>query len=279
MADPGISAATRLEPLGEGRYAASVPSGWSVSAGANGGIVAAILARAAVDEVADRERPLRSFTAHFLRPAQSGVAEIGVTTERQGRTLTTLSVRMSQAGKTVALALAACGAPRERDLFDTAPAPQVPPASEVAAIEGDPAQAPEVFSRFEFRPVFGPGLPGITGDEGTALSGGWLSPREDAELDEPTVCALLDAWWPAGFAKIPLPAALPTIDYTVHIRRPLPAGTDDPVLVRFSSRVLADGYVEEDGELWSADGVLLAQSRQLAVHLADRRNTMDNASG
>jgi hypothetical protein len=30
----------------------------------------------------------------------------------------------------------------------------------------------------------------------------------------------------------------------------------------------AEGYLEEDGEVWSADGRLLAHSRQLAVVVA-----------
>jgi acyl-CoA thioesterase len=272
MADLGIAAATQLEELGHGRFGAVVPGGWSVSAGVNGGIVSAILARAALDEVSDPQRPLRSFSAHFLRPVQPGPAELEVTREREGRTLTTLTVGMSQEGRTVALALVACGAARAQTLFDTAQAPQVPPAQEVPAIGGDPSQAPEVFSRFEFRPVFGPGLPGLPGepDDGVALAGGWIEPREKGPLDAPTACALLDAWWPAGFAALGEPAALPTVDLTVHIRRPLPNAATGPVLVRFKSRLLTDGYVEEDGELWSADGLLLAQSRQLAVHVTER---------
>jgi len=37
--------------------------------------------------------------------------------------------------------------------------------------------------------------------------------------------------------------------------------------VRFSTRALMDGYLEEDGELWDADVRLVAMSRQLArVH-------------
>jgi hypothetical protein len=40
---------------------------------------------------------------------------------------------------------------------------------------------------------------------------------------------------------------------------------DDPVLGRFESRHSAEGFFEEDGELWSPDGVLIAQCRQLAL--------------
>ena len=39
------------------------------------------------------------------------------------------------------------------------------------------------------------------------------------------------------------------------------------VLGQFRTRTVAEGFLEEDGELWTANGVLLAQSRQLAVML------------
>ncbi len=80
--------------------------------------------------------------------------------------------------------------------------------------------------------------------------------------------ALADAWMPPVFGRITQPAAVPTIDLTVHLRNPQPVDVDDWVLVVFRSTVASDGFIEEDGELWSRDGTLLAQSRQLAVVLA-----------
>lgn len=60
------------------------------------------------------------------------------------------------------------------------------------------------------------------------------------------------------------PNGVPTIDLTVHFRQ-APSRQPGWALVRFRTTVAAEGYVEEDGEAWSADGRLLAQSRQLAV--------------
>ena len=64
---------------------------------------------------------------------------------------------------------------------------------------------------------------------------------------------------------------VPTVDLTVHFREPLPVLTmapEDHCFGRFWTTMSRDGFIEEDGEVWSPDGRLLAQSRQLAVHLA-----------
>ena len=60
----------------------------------------------------------------------------------------------------------------------------------------------------------------------------------------------------------------PTVDLTIHFRGPLPQPAAEPgerVLAVFRTRLAREGFLEEDGELWSRDGVLLAHSRQLAL--------------
>jgi acyl-CoA thioesterase len=57
---------------------------------------------------------------------------------------------------------------------------------------------------------------------------------------------------------------VPTVDLTIHFRDE-PAPVHDWCLARFVSRHASHGFVEEDGEIWSRDGRLLAQSRQLAL--------------
>ena len=55
----------------------------------------------------------------------------------------------------------------------------------------------------------------------------------------------------------------------MHFRAPLPLA-DALLLGRFRTRLVRDGFFEEDGELWTADGTLVAQSRQLGLLLDAR---------
>jgi acyl-CoA thioesterase len=52
-----------------------------------------------------------------------------------------------------------------------------------------------------------------------------------------------------------------TVELTVHIRaRPTPGW----FACKATTRFVIDGYHEEDFEIWTPDGTLIAQSRQLA---------------
>jgi hypothetical protein len=94
--------------------------------------------------------------------------------------------------------------------------------------------------------------------------------EEPRVADAPMMACLLDAWPPAVFPRSTKRIVAPTIDLTMHFRVPLPlpgAGPEDFYLGRFTSTLGREGYFEEDGEIWSPDGRLIAQSRQLALAL------------
>jgi acyl-CoA thioesterase len=64
--------------------------------------------------------------------------------------------------------------------------------------------------------------------------------------------------------------AVPTVELTVHFRdreRLCTLAPEEHCLAVFRSKTAQEGFIEEDGEIWSADGRLLAQCRQLAVLL------------
>lgn len=258
---------TAVTPAGDGRYDARIDPGWWIERGPNGGYLAAIVLRAIVAEVADPDRRARSLTLHYLRPPQVGPCEVHVTVERTGRGVSTVSARLRQDGRDCVLALAALGLDRDGTSFADLEAPIVPPPEEIPARGPGPVVISE---RYDTRPAIG-GVPweGPVGDE--ALTGGWIRTTDDDPVDEILIAALTDAWPPAVFTRAATPIGVPTVDLTIHFRH-APASAADGAgpwsLVRFRTTTATDGFLEEDGEVWSPDGVLLAQSRQLAVIVA-----------
>jgi acyl-CoA thioesterase len=125
----------------------------------------------------------------------------------------------------------------------------------------------EMHARYDSRIAVGAPFSGAP----EATIGGWIRLAEPRLADALLVAAYTDAFTPAVFAAVRGRGNLgpvPTLDLTVHFRTTLPvegAKPDDYCAVTFRSRVARSGFVEEDGEIWSASGLLLAQSRQLAI--------------
>jgi acyl-CoA thioesterase len=261
-----FDADTGVEELGEGRFATSISERWWVEKGPNGGYVAAVVLRA-IQKMAGPERAPRSLTVHFPRAPVAGPAEISVTVEREGGRASFLVARLEQHGKLQATALAVLAEDWDATGYSEAEMPEVEPPGELYNPNPDVvAGMPPMMQNYSVRPALGE--PAFSG--GAPHSGAWFRAREPRLLDAPLAAAILDAWFPAPFVRIARAAPAPTIDYTVHFRSPLPpagASAGDPFLAVFKSGLARHGFFEEDGELWSADGTLLAQSRQLALLL------------
>ena len=260
-----FDADTAVTPLGENRFEAQLSESWWVGRGPNGGYLAAVLLRA-LQAVAP-ERPPRSLTIHFLKPPDAGRAEIEVRVDRAGRRASFLSARLLQEGELQATALAALSDAWPGPDYAAAAMPEVPPAEALPVLEREAIGAPPFFDNYRAIPALGE-TPFSGGSE---PSGGvWIGAAQPRVLDAPLAAALLDAWFPMPFILLDAPKPAPTLDYTVHFRAPLPlprSSPEDLHLAVFRSALARDGFFEEDGELWSPGGELLAQSRQLALIL------------
>ncbi len=264
-----------VEHLGAGRYGAVASARWGAYVGPNGGYLAALVLNAFTDTVNDPARRVRSISLHYLEPPAFGPLEIDVSVERAGRSMTSLTGRIRQGGRAKVLATAAFSSDRRSPAFQDAMMPPVPP----------PALS---------RPPIGTAVEGHAGTPGVAndgpaegleivqvMGGGqqsgapadiaaWVRLTEPRPLDALLAAVYVDGWYPALSVRIPEPVPAPTVDLTIHFRQHLPPDGADPTtpyLLRLISRVAADGFVEEDAELWSPSGGLLVQSRQLEVVL------------
>ncbi|HEX8206593.1 MAG TPA: thioesterase family protein [Solirubrobacteraceae bacterium] len=253
-----------LEPGADGALHGQVAPGWHTPRGPLGGYVMAIVLHGMTIAVGDEERQPRSLTVHFLRPPHDGPVTVVPTVERAGRTMTAVTARLLQDDKLVALAVGAFATAWESPLLDDAPMPAVDPPDPARPPIGDlrgGRPAAEFTKRLTMQRRFGE-PPFSSAAHGEV--GGWLGLRESRPVDALAVVVLADAWFPAPWPRLKELAPAPTIDLTVHFRAPLPL-PDGVLLGRFRSSLVRDGFFDEDGQLWSEDGGLVAQSRQLGL--------------
>jgi hypothetical protein len=107
--------------------------------------------------------------------------------------------------------------------------------------------------------------------------GAWLGLAEPRAIDALALAFFSDSLFSPPFIRMSTRATSPTIDLTIHFRAAgrtvggaaagaaTAGGADELCFARFRTGVVHEGFFEEDGAIWSADGTLLAQSRQLAI--------------
>ena len=141
--------------------------------------------------------------------------------------------------------------------------PEVEPPEAAPPTTGElPRRDPPAFTqRLTMQHRFGE--PPFSGAEHGEI-GGWLGLLEERPLDALAIAVLADAWFPAPWPRLDALAPAPTIDLSVHFRTGLPL-PDSLLLGRFTSALVRDGFFDEDGLLWTPDGTLVAQSRQLGL--------------
>ncbi|MEX2209036.1 MAG: thioesterase family protein [Myxococcota bacterium] len=259
------SAATRAA---DGHYDVRIDGAWWIVVGPNGGYIAALFLRALQDAVGDATRAPRSLTVHYVTPGVEGPARVRVRTERSGRSLTSLSARLEQDGKLVALALATFARSRDALEFQDLQMPEVAPPEALPEREPVHGRTVPMRARFHTRPAFD----GVeSGSASRTIGGGWMRLAEPRVPDAAALAMFCDAWPPTIAQRQALGTSglrgVPTIDLTVHFRAPAPSNArpDDFYLCVFRTQTARGGFLEEDGEIWTRDGLLLAQSRQLAM--------------
>jgi len=253
---------TALEALGDGRYRGTMTDRWTVGAGLNGGYVAAFALRGVMSE-SPQPDPL-SMSVHYLDRAMPGPAEVLVETLRVGRAHATLGFRVVQS-EIKAAGLVTFGRHRGVGRHDFAPTPIETALDPEACLRlaPDNLSGSTLWRRLDLRISKPDDVFFLRDAPGEATTGGWTRLADGRPTDVLAVPLLLDCWPPAVFGRTLEPTAFgaPTLELTVHWRnRPGPGWHQ----TWFETRLVAGGYTDERGELWTDDGRLVAESRQLA---------------
>lgn len=259
----GFHADTAVRAAGDGLWEATLCEGWDVVGNANGGYLLALAARA-MTEASERVHPV-SLSAHFLSPGRPGPLQIRPRVIKAGRRFATVDAGVFSEQRQLLQLLGSFGdsASLEGPVRIEDRPPELPPPEDCPRVVASPAGfPPAMMNRIELRlhpedSRFAEGKP-----SGRPLFRGWFRLPEQEPLDAFALLLALDAFPPTVFnANLPV-SWTPTVELTAHIRA-LPA--QGWLRCRFSTRFIAGGLLEEDGEIWDERGHLVAQSRQLAL--------------
>ncbi|HUN31769.1 MAG TPA: thioesterase family protein [Trebonia sp.] len=246
---------TRLTTAGDGVFEAAISDRWSGLASVNGGFLMATCLKA-LSAVAPFPDPV-TVSGLYLRPGNAGPAVVRTELIRAGRTTAFCEAHLSQAGKEVLRVTSAFADLSEATVaYAGASAPKLPAPEDCLELSG--LATISLSKRFEYR---GPAVPGwLTGSpSGEPYAEFWMRFADGRPADTKTLPFIVDAAPPA---VLELGMSSTTIELTVHVRARPAAGW---LACRTATRFVTGGYHEEDFEVWDSAGVLVAQSRQLAL--------------
>ena len=243
------------------RFDTPVRAGWEVGEVSNGGYLLALIGRAMVDAA---KRPPLTVTSHFLVPVRPGPAMTTVDVVRSGRRFATVRATLERDGRPLVTALGTFGVADGGGVSKLAGAPpEIEPYEDAVDIAdvGEPPY-PTLNDRLASRLRHGDDGFRFGSPTGTAELAGWFAFADGGPIDEVALLFAADAFAPPIFNS-GLPVGwVPTLELTVHVRAVPSSG---PVGAKFVSRFISGGLLDEDGELWDAEGTLVAQSRQLSL--------------
>jgi acyl-CoA thioesterase len=255
---------TELVPGAGGELEGSISHRWDARGGPHGGYVAALILRGMTIAIADASRAPLTLTVQFVSRPAFGPVTVDTTVERTGRSLTTMSARLVQAGVPVALAMSAFATAMPGLEFDELPIPAVDaPWADRRSVTSD--QAPPFVRNFVLQPRF---EPPFQGGHVPMVAGGWTGVAGRRPLDALALALISDAWFSPPWTRLKHPVPSPTISLSVYFRSRLPrpkADSEDLCLARFESALVRDGCFQTDGTMWTVDGTVLAQSHQLQL--------------
>ncbi|SDG11378.1 acyl-CoA thioesterase [Phytopseudomonas seleniipraecipitans] len=255
---------TLLDEVKRTPEALSIPADWGQGRASFGGVVAALV-YAVMRTKVPSERSPRSLAISFVAPVEPGVATcFEADVLREGKAVSQVLGRALQNGEVVALVQGSFGAPRASSVkVEALPAPTIMGVEDSQELPYIPQVTPEFTRHLAMRWGLG-GLP-FSGNPSREM-GGWVRFRDQQRietLDEAHLLGLVDAWPPAVLSLLKSPAPGSSLTWTIEFIQPLVSVTSDQwCLYRAEIEHARDGYGHVAAALWTADGELLAISRQ-----------------
>jgi acyl-CoA thioesterase len=254
------------DPARPGRYELELSANWVVAQVPQGGMVAAVAARAMAATLDRPDQVLRSITVVFAGLVRTGPVEVEVAVLRRGRSLSQLSATVRNVGAEAGLtALAVFGATRPGFEFTDVSCPEVDPPEACRSFRDPlPDGVPEsrvtaspFWSRVEGRPAVGH-APWDRWLPTTSETIGWyrfddppVGPEGGLDpLALVTLCDTMPGSVGERMGGTDVEWFGPSADLTVHV---VGVASGEWLLARGRARHAREGYASIELELWDAD--------------------------
>ena len=256
--------ALSLQPLDGERYAGRPHPGYANMVGPFGGISAAQMLQAVLIHP-DRLGDPVSVTVNFCAAVADGGFEIEARPVRTNRSTQHWIVEMHQADGVVMSATVVTAVRRDTWADVEHPMPAVPAAASVPVVRRENAMT--WLGRYEMRVVDGHFPPAWDGSEqADSRTRLWVRDHPPRPLDATSLVALCDVFFPRIWRRRATPAPIGTVSMTVYLHADaarLRAVGDAPLLGQAQAQCFRGGFFDQTGQVWSADGDLLASTHQV----------------
>ena len=256
--------------LVENNESVEIPKGWLQGRTIYGGLVAGLMMQKALITINDPLKVLLSVSVTFVGPVQESEVKLTAEVLRQGKSVTTIEVRLWQEGAVQSILVASFGAYRESSIF-VENKPEAPYFSEpdIHKIAQHHPLAPQCFQQMDL--IWEQGNYPCTSSKKPDFSGWMRFNPEKHENREMTVSDLMVAFdmWPPGVLPMYTTMA-PASSLTWHLTyiHPLQSNIQDWFKYKVVTEYANQGYSTEYAHLWDVNNRLIAISRQTVTVFA-----------
>lgn len=247
-----------------------IPAGWLQGRTIYGGLVAGMLMQKAIVAVADDSKHLLSVSVTFVGPVQLEKVKLTAEILRQGKSVTTVEVRLWQDDAVQSILLASFGAQRESaiQVSQEPAAPDYPLVEQLDIAQHHPL-APECFKQMQM--AWAEGQYPCTAAQKPDF-GGWFRfdpmQHENRPMNAADLMVAFDMWPPGVLPMYKTMAPASSLTWHLTVVHPLQAQLQDWFKYKVFTDYAGDGYATESAHLWDADNRLIAISRQTVTVFA-----------
>ena len=254
--------ATLLQDLGDGRYSGTTHSAWANMVGPFGGITAAVMLQAVMQQPDRLGNPV-ALTVNFCAGVAEGAFEITAKPARTNRSTQHWTIELTQGEQVVITATAVTAVRRTTFSSIESDMPALTPAHLLQRSE--PPKLPWTHC-YDMRALTGH-LPTVwDGTEGDTLTQMWVRDVQERHIDFASLTALADSFFPRVYLRRRTFVPIGTVSMTVYFHADaadLAALGTGFILGQAKAQCFFNGFFDHSAQLWSKAGTLLATTHQV----------------